>query len=140
MKKSGVLHAQLIRNIASLGHFDSFVLCDMGFPIPRGAEVVDLCLTRGLVSVRQALEAVLSETVVQDVVLVDGIAGANPDLERDLRARLCRQRFEYVPFDQFRRRAAEAKFFVRTAEDTPCANVLLVSASGVQERVDQYIL
>lgn len=140
MKKSGILHAQLIRNIAELGHFDSFVICDMGFPIPKGSEIVDLCLTRGLVSVRQALDAVLTEVVVQDAVMVDGIHQANPQLEQDITAKLYRQNLEYCSFAEFRERAAKAKFFIRTAEDTPCANLLLVSASGVMERVEQFSL
>ena len=95
MKKSGILHAQLIRNIAELGHFDSFVICDMGFPIPKGSEIVDLCLTRGLVSVRQALDAVLTEVVVQDAVMVDGIHQANPQLEQNITAKLYRQNLDW---------------------------------------------
>ena len=44
MKKSGIINPKLIRCLAELGHFDSFVICDMGFPIPKHAERIDLSL------------------------------------------------------------------------------------------------
>ena len=138
MKKSGILHAKLAGNIAALGHFDSFVICDMGFPIPSGGEVADLALTRGLVNVRQALAAVLEEVVVQQAVLVEAVREANPELDAHVHKTLHRQEIAYCGFAEFRQKANEAKFFIRTAEDAPCANILLVSASGVASRVEQY--
>lgn len=35
MKRSGILNEQLMKELTGLGHFDGFVICDMGFPIPR---------------------------------------------------------------------------------------------------------
>ena len=36
MKKRGVLHAELSRCIAALGHKDLFMIGDAGMPIPPG--------------------------------------------------------------------------------------------------------
>lgn len=127
-----------MREITALGHFDSFVICDMGFPVPKGAVVVDLALMRGVPTVRQVLAAVLQETVVQQAVLVDKIVEANAPLQQHVEKTLHRQEITYTAFDDFRTRAAEAKFIIRTGEDAPCSNILLVSASGVLQRVEQY--
>lgn len=138
MKKSGILHSRLIGNIAALGHFDSFVICDMGFPIPKDGEIVDLALVRGVLNVRQVLAAVLEETVVQAAVLVEAIREANPELDAHVHKTLHRQQITYCTFEEFRNQAADARFYIRTAEDAPCANILLVSASGVAQRVEQF--
>jgi len=45
-KKIGTLNSHLSRVIAMMGDTERIVICDSGLPIPRGAEVVDLALTR----------------------------------------------------------------------------------------------
>ncbi len=140
MKKGGILNAELIKEIASLGHYDSFVICDMGFPIPRGSHVIDLALIRGVPNVHQVLNAVLFETVIQEAVMVEQVKKANPSLDKDVRGLLRKQEINYCSFEMFRQKAAEAKFFIRTAEDAPCSNILLVSASGVIDRVLKYCI
>ena len=42
MKKNGIINPELIRALKDLGHFDSFVIYDMGFPIPPDAVRSDL--------------------------------------------------------------------------------------------------
>ena len=50
MKKFGILHPELMREITALGHYDSFVICDMAFPIPREAKRIDLAFIEGVPS------------------------------------------------------------------------------------------
>ncbi len=138
MKKDGILHPGLIRELTALGHFDSFVICDMGFPIPQGAVRIDLALVRGIPGLMQTLKAVIGEMVVQEAVLMECVKTANPHMHDEVTGLLTKQEIGYADLPEFRKRAADARFFIRTAEDTPCANILLVSASGVQERVDLY--
>ena len=47
MKKNGIINPELIRALTDLGHFDSFVICDMGFPIPPDAVRIDLTFVPG---------------------------------------------------------------------------------------------
>ena len=138
MKKKGIINSDLMCEIARLGHFQTFMIADMGFPIPKGVKVIDLALVRGVPSVRQVLNAVLEETVVQEIILMDKVTEANPDLERDVKKLLTAQDLNYISLDEFRERVLACNFVIRTAEDAPCSNILLVSASGVQSRVDMY--
>ena len=55
MKKRGVLHAELSRCIAALGHKDLFMIGDAGMPIPPGVEIIDLAVTAGVPTFRQVL-------------------------------------------------------------------------------------
>ena len=48
MKKSGILHSELARIVAGMGHGDALVICDSGFPIPHGRHVADVVLTVGV--------------------------------------------------------------------------------------------
>ncbi len=138
MKKSGILNARLMEEITALGHFDTFVICDMGFPIPRDAVKIDLTLIKGIPTFMQTLNAVLNEVIVQKVFLIQRIKEANKELDVKICGLLTRQEIEYLNFEDFRTACKDAKFFVRTAEHLPCSNILMVTASGVQERVEQY--
>ena len=133
MKKSGVLNARLMRELTALGHLDSFVICDAGFPVPPESTVIDLALIDGVPSFRQALHAALNEVVVESALLVDCILEFNTPLDAHICDLLVEQPIEYVSFDEFRTAATKARFFVRTAEMKPCSNILLVSASGVPD-------
>lgn len=138
MRKQGILNAELAYEIARLGHFDSFVVCDMGFPIPSEAHVIDLALTRGVPGFMQTLKAVCGEVVVQAITLMDAAPTANPRLDEKAKAVFKRQDIAYASFEEFRALAAQAKFFIRTGEDSPCSNMILISASGVPSRVERY--
>ena len=48
MKKSGILHPELARVIASLGHGDGLCIADAGLPVPAGVLRIDLALGPGL--------------------------------------------------------------------------------------------
>lgn len=138
MKKNGIINAELIKNIAALGHFDSFTICDMGFPIPKGATVIDLALVRGIPRFWETLEAILSEVVVQEVFMVKGVETANKELYEKAREKFKKQEITYVDLSTFREISEDDKFFVRTGEDMPFSNMRLVSASGVLSRVEMY--
>lgn len=139
MKKSGIINPQLAFELANLGHFDSFVICDMGFPIPREAVKIDLTLVAGVPEFLPVLKACLSEVAVQEMMLLDGIKTANSALHDDIMLLVHNQDLRYVPLPAFREEAMrDAKFYIRTGELRPCSNIRLVSASGVAERVKKY--
>ena len=139
MKKSGIIHAELMKNIAALGHFDSFVICDMGFPIPKGATIIDLALVRGIPRFWETLEAILSEVVVQSAVMIKGVETVNAQLHEKVKNRLVRQSISYVDdLSEFRELTKDARFFVRTGEDMPLSNMMFISASGALSRVEMY--
>ena len=60
MKRTGIAHAELSRQIALLGHTDRIVVADMGLPLPRSLPVVDLALVPGTVGFKPVLDAAIS--------------------------------------------------------------------------------
>ena len=88
MKKRGVLHAELSRCIAALGHKDLFMIGDAGMPIPPGVEIIDLAVTAGVPTFRQVLDAVLTEAEVEGYYLADEIRTNNEELHAYLQQNL----------------------------------------------------
>ena len=121
MKKSGLLHPELLEAIATLGHTDEFVVCDAGFPIPDELPRIDLGYRAGMPPFLDVLEAVMAEVAAEGAVIA---AEASPDLVGAIEA--LTGRAERVPHTDFKRRARGARFAVRTGEFTPYANVIVV--------------
>jgi len=132
MKKRGVLNERMAGAIAGLGHMDRMIVCDAGFPVPRETEKIDIALTRGIPAFKDTLGAVLSEMVVEKVVLALETREVSPALYQWLREVFPKQEFELVPHAQFKLLARDVKFVVRTGEFTPYANVILVAASQAE--------
>ncbi|MGV9194153.1 D-ribose pyranase [Microbacterium sp. MC2] len=128
MKRAGILHAELSGHIARLGHTDEFLVVDSGFPVPTGVPVVDLRVVYGLPGFVPVLDAVLAEVVVERSVVAEELAAANPPIDQVFADRL--PETERVPHIELKRIATRARFAVRTAEDTPYANVLLTAGVG----------
>lgn len=125
MKKHGILHAELSRCIAALGHKDLFMVGDAGMPIPAGVEVIDLAVTAGVPSFRSVLDAVLEEAEVEGCCLAEKIKTENEDLHAYLQDKLGTVPFEYMPHEELKQLSAKAKFAIRTGEFSPYPNVIL---------------
>jgi len=125
VKKHGVLHAELSRHIAALGHKDEFMIGDAGMPIPKGVPVVDLAVTKGVPTFRQVVDAILEETEVEGYILADEITEANPELKKYLEEKLAGKEEKFMPHDELKKYSAGVKFAVRTGEFTPYPNVIL---------------
>ena len=123
MKRAGILHAGLSRELARLGHTQQVVVADCGLPLPRGADtvVVDLALTRGVPTFEQVLDALLGELVVEGATLADEARGTV--VERWVTARGLEP--DAVPHARIKELADGAALVVRTGEATPYANVVL---------------
>ena len=130
MKKTGILNASLI---CKLRHLDSLVICDAGFPVPAGANLVDVSLVAGIPSFPQVLKAVLNELIFEEYAVFDFMRDYNPDCYNLVHTLLPNQKFAEVPMPEFQKLAAQAKLFILTGELRPASNILLVSASGVPE-------
>ena len=124
MKRHGIVHAELSRQIALLGHTDRIVVGDMGLPLPRTVPVIDLALLPGLPRFTDVLDALLDEIVVESHTIaresLDGEAGTWFD---DRAVRLGTR--TDVTHEELKAMAATAAFAVRTGEATPYANVVL---------------
>ncbi len=126
MKKTGTLNPHLSRLIAMMGHTDRLVICDSGLPIPRGAEVIDISLTRNIPRFVDTLRVILEELEVERAVI------AAEMLDTEIHDELVRVvkglPVDVVSHEEFKRLTMEGGniAFVRTGEATPYANVILV--------------
>ncbi|MGW8482948.1 D-ribose pyranase [Microbacterium sp. NPDC055903] len=129
MKRNGILHGDLSKHLAGLGHTDRFLVVDSGFPVPEGVPVVDLRVVYGLPRFEPVLRAILDEIVVEAVLVADELPAANPLVDAVIRGSVGAP-LTSVSHAELKRSASGVRFAVRTAEDTPYANVLLTAGVG----------
>ncbi len=129
MKKNGTLNAQLSRIVAMMGHSDRLVICDSGLPIPRGAEVVDLALTKNIPRFIDTVGVVLEELQVESAVIAAEMPEVNGRTHRELVGLLKETPIRAVPHEEFKRLTMNGGniAFVRTGEATAYSNVILVA-------------
>ncbi len=129
MKKNGTLNSQLSRVIAMMGHSDRLVICDSGLPIPRGAEVVDLALTKNIPRFIDTVGVILEELQVESAVVASEMSEANARNHRELLSLLKGMPVKAVPHEEFKRLTMNGGniAFVRTGEATVYSNVILVA-------------
>jgi D-ribose pyranase len=125
MKKSGLLNADLLHVIASMGHTDRLVIADSGLPIPPAVPRIDLALVAGIPSFLDTLRAVLGELAVEAATIAEEMRQRSPALHDGTLAALGRIRLEYVTHEAFKAALPGVRAVVRTAEQTPYANVIL---------------
>ncbi|MCL8064381.1 D-ribose pyranase [Pasteurella multocida] len=135
MKKTALLNAPLSQVIATLGHTDSFTICDAGLPIPKQIERVDLALSAGVPSFLQTFHAVVTEMFVERAIIAEEIKEKNPKILTALLnslAQLEQQQgnqieVQYVSHDMFKTYTHASKAIVRSGECSPYANIILYS-------------
>jgi D-ribose pyranase len=77
MRRSGLLHAELNRVIAAMGHTDTLVIADIGLPVPPGVPCIDLAVLPGVPGFAQVFEAIWAELAVEAVTFAEEIHGHN---------------------------------------------------------------
>lgn len=125
MKKSGILNAELIRVIASMGHTDLLAVADSGLPIPPSVHRIDLALVAGVPSFMQVLQAVLAELQVESATVAEEMRQRSPNLYQALRQTLGPTPLSHVTHEQFKVMLPRVRAVVRTGEQTPYANIIL---------------
>jgi L-fucose mutarotase len=133
MLTTQLLHPEILAGLASAGHGSRVLLADGNYPFSTGAPAsarrVYLNLRPGLVSVTDALEAVLSAIPVETAMVMVPPDGTEPEIHRALRALLPRD----TPFEKKGRfdfyaeaRSADTTLVIATGEQRVFANILLV--------------
>lgn len=143
MKTHGVLHNDLARLIARMGHGDMLVIADRGFPFPRHeyTECIDLSIGRGLPQVADVLKVVLEELEIEKVIIANETKTVSPQTYQQFKDILAPVRNkgnaiveENIPHPDFKHmvlngglEGKEVKGFVKCGEFTPYANIILIS-------------
>ena len=123
---NGILNAQLSRVIAETGHTDLLVVTDAGLPLPQTVERVDLAILPNFPHFLDVLRAVLSEVVVEGIVLAEEVKTISPSMHEEILS-LFPQNIEvqYVPHVEFKKKTHSARATIRSGEFTPYANIIL---------------
>ncbi|MCL4154212.1 UNVERIFIED_CONTAM: hypothetical protein GTU68_042485 [Idotea baltica] len=119
MKRSRLLNSELSYEIARVGHTASVTLCDAGLPIPSGVKRIDLAIESGYPSFLRTLDVLLSEMMVEEIVVAEEIHLHNPSVYDEM--------MKLFSHDEFKNLTRESEAIVRTGECTPYANVILKS-------------
>ncbi len=133
MKRGKLLNAPLSALVAQMGHTDEITVCDAGLPIPTGPERIDLALMTGTPSLETVLTALLTDLVVEKVIMASEIKAISPATHQalvdQLEAHAVAQgkpiAIEYCLHEEFKTRSRQSKAIVRSGEVTPYANLIL---------------
>lgn len=131
MKRTRLLNSELSYEISRIGHTASITLCDAGLPIPSGVKRIDLAIEKGYPNFLRTLDALLSEMMVEEIVVAKEIHDHNPEVFQGMMEVF--QRHEMKPVvtevshEEFKQLTGESEAIVRTGECTPYANVILKS-------------
>jgi D-ribose pyranase len=129
MKKNGILHSELARIVAGMGHGDKLVICDSGYPIPHGKPIADVVLTLGVPGVVQTLTTVLQELDIEGVIIAEEMERRSPVMFQQVQrvaGSVPMKKMSHEDFKHLTRNENNVSF-VRTGEATPFANVILVA-------------
>lgn len=138
MKKTGILNVRLMAGLTELRHRDSIAILDVGMPIPKGSEVVDLALVKGIPSFLDTVKAVLNEIVVEKCGIFSLMPEYNPEMYGILNGMMPAQEKTLLTQEEFTEEMIKAKVIVRTADFGSCCNIILYSASGRDNYVEKF--
>jgi len=143
VKTKGILHNDLARAVARLGHGDMLVIADRGFPFPRHRETecIDVSVGRNLPKFVDVVKVVLEELEIEKVIIANETKTVSPDIYSDIKKVISEKKNkgndiieENIPHLEFKDlvlngalQGKEVKVFVKTGEFTPYANIILIS-------------
>jgi D-ribose pyranase len=127
MKKSGILHPDLLQVIGSMGHTDRLAIADAGLPIPDDVPRIDLALVAGVPGFVATLQAVLGELQVERAVIAEELRARNPAVHEAVQRLLGAVPLDRVSHERFKELLRGVRAVVRTGEVTPYANIILQS-------------
>lgn len=124
MKKRGVLHGELAKIIADLGHGNTVCICDAGLPIPPGVKRVDLVVTRNVPRFFHVVDAVIEEMEIEFVTAAQETKERSPQIWEHMVSRFSTDAIRLVSHEEFKAMTDRCAVVIRTGEFTPYANVI----------------
>ena len=127
MKKDGILNEDLLRVMGSLGYTDRIVVCDVGLPIDKNVERIDLAVTKGVVKFMDVLTPLLNELAVEKIIMAEEIVTKSSSMYQEITALTKGIPIELVSHEEFKKLTKATKAIIRTGECTPYTNIILQS-------------
>jgi D-ribose pyranose/furanose isomerase RbsD len=132
MRPNRILHPELAKAVAILGHQDILLVTDAGFPIPADAWRIDLGFYEGLPDVLDVLRVLRQEIFVEEVHFAGDILTKNKPLYGALQQIYTASGadFKLTTHEQLVNDIAHrAKVIVRSGSFNPWANIALVCST-----------
>jgi D-ribose pyranase len=131
MKELGTINRGISRLISEQGHGDLLMVCDSGFAIPKGIEVVDISLTENQPAVLETLKILEKFFSVEKIIIADQTREISPSLFRNVSTLFgANIEVETVDHSELKKMAESVKGIIQTADFTAYGNVILVSGAG----------
>ncbi|MHB8276293.1 MAG: D-ribose pyranase [Candidatus Humimicrobiaceae bacterium] len=143
MKTKGILHNELSKVVASMGHGDMLVITDRGFPFPshNRTACIDVSVGRNLPKFTDVVKVVFEELEIEEVIIADETKSVSPHIYKELQEivssktnkgnKIVEKNIPHMDFKNMVLNGSldrkEVKGFVKTGEFTPFANIILIS-------------
>ncbi len=132
MKRGTILNAELNHAIASMGHGETMIVCDAGFPIPRGAWRIDLAVVQDVPDLATVLGVLAGDFIAEKVAYADTLPEHNAPLLALVQRLFPDADHAMIPHEVIlTEMAAKAKVIVRTGAFDPWGNIVLSSGVDV---------
>ena len=143
MKTKGILHNELSKVVASMGHGDMLVITDRGFPFPSHGKTscIDVSVGKDLPKFIDVVKVILEELEVEEVIIANETKSISPKIYEELKEvissktnkgnKIIEKNIIHKDFKDLVLNGVldrkEVKGFVKTGEFTPYANIILIS-------------
>lgn len=132
MRPGRILHPELAKALAEVGHGDTVLITDAGFPIPRDARRVDLGLVEGTVDALEILRVIRAEIFAEEIRFDPAIVSEYPSLYASVQ-QICTgwgADFVAAPHEELVDVwAPRAKVVIRSGSFTAWANFAITAAT-----------
>ena len=126
MFRGPILNNELMYAIASMGHTESLIVCDAGFPIPDGTWRIDLALIQDVPDLETVLGAIAQVFIAEKVSYAAEMAENNAPLLEKVRRLYPNSDYAPIPHATILSEMAhQAKVIVRTGAFDPWGNIIL---------------
>lgn len=132
MRPGRILHPELAKALAEVGHGDTVFITDAGFPIPRDARRIDLGLIAGTIDALDILRVIRSEIFAEEMRFDPAIVTEYPRLYSEVQ-NICAgwgADFIAAPHEELVEVwAPRAKVIIRSGSLTAWANFSITAAT-----------
>ena len=144
MKTNGILHDELNKVMARMGHADMLAITDRGFPFPLHdlTKTIDLSIAKNLPRFLDVVQPIVDDFEIEEVIIAEETEKVNPEVHKKLMEIIGGKKnkgndikITYIPHPEFKdlvlhgaERGEPVACFVKTGEFTPYANIILVSS------------
>ena len=127
MKKGILLNSQISAVVADMGHWDTLGIGDLGMPVPKGTQKIDLSVKMGTPDLITVLKTTLSELKIQRIFLASEMKTENSKQLTAIMEAVGNVQIVFIPQMELQDKIASTKAFVRTGEASHDSNVILES-------------